>query len=68
MRSSLVFNRDIHCTGYRPSGVRKTEPGLRDNECAPDCQDSDGKNIEAMEHYTQLKSVYVAKGDIDAPY
>jgi len=22
----------------------------------------------AMEHYTQLKSVYVAKGDIDAPY
>jgi len=24
-----------------------------DNECAPDCQKSlDGKNIEAMEHYT----------------
>ena len=22
----------------------------------------------AMEHYTQLKSVYVAKGDVDAPY
>ena len=22
----------------------------------------------AMEHYTQLKSVYVAKGDMDAPY
>ena len=22
----------------------------------------------AIEHYTQLKSVYVAKGDVDAPY
>jgi hypothetical protein len=29
-------------------------PGVRYNECAPDCQESvDGKNIEAMEHYTQ---------------
>jgi betaine-aldehyde dehydrogenase len=24
--------------------------------------------LAAIEHYTQLKSVYVAKGDIDAPY
>jgi betaine-aldehyde dehydrogenase len=22
----------------------------------------------ALEHYTQLKSVYVAMGDVDAPY
>ena len=22
----------------------------------------------AIEHYTQLKSVYVASGDVDAPY
>jgi hypothetical protein len=62
MRSSLVFNRDIHYTPYRLPWGPKTNPGLRDNECAPDCQESlNGKNIEAMERYTQYVAALSAR-------